>query len=295
MMNLDGARKYHARMQRVLDYIDAHIDEDLSVDVLAGVAAFSPRHFHRQFSELFGVNVYRYVQLTRLRRASYRLAFREDEPVTRIALDSGYEGPEAFSRAFRRSAGQTPSAFREQPDWASWRETYGSINDARRTIMTIGFTDDQVKIVDFPETQIAILRHRGDPAAIGDSIRRFIAWRKQTGLSPRTSRTFGILHHDPETTAPEDYRQDLCAATTQIIAPNAQGVIAGSIPAGRCASLRLIGPGDNLRFAARFLYADWLPRSQEELRDFPVFIQRVSFFPDVAEKDAITDIFLPLK
>ena len=46
---------------------------------LSAIAAFSKYHFHRQFSEFFGITVHRYVQLVRLKRASYRLAFRDDE------------------------------------------------------------------------------------------------------------------------------------------------------------------------------------------------------------------------
>jgi AraC family transcriptional regulator len=43
------------------------------------------------------------------------------------------------------------------------------------------------------------------------------------------------------------------------------------------------------------LYLEWLPQSEEELRDFTLYFQRVSFFPDVPEHEAITDVFLPLK
>ncbi len=43
------------------------------------------------------------------------------------------------------------------------------------------------------------------------------------------------------------------------------------------------------------LYSEWLPRSGEEPRDFPVYLRRVDFFPDVAENEAVTDIFLPLR
>ena len=43
------------------------------------------------------------------------------------------------------------------------------------------------------------------------------------------------------------------------------------------------------------LYAHWLPTSGEELRDFPLFMQRVKFFPDVPDGEAETDIYLPLK
>jgi AraC family transcriptional regulator len=51
-------------MQRAFDYIDEHLDEDLSVGLLSDIAAFSKHHFHRQFSELFRLRVHRYIQLT---------------------------------------------------------------------------------------------------------------------------------------------------------------------------------------------------------------------------------------
>jgi len=66
---------YHARMQRVLDYIDQHLDGDLGLERVSRVAAFSKFHFHRQFTATFGLSVHRYVQLARLKRASHRLAY----------------------------------------------------------------------------------------------------------------------------------------------------------------------------------------------------------------------------
>ena len=67
------------------------------------------------------------------------------------------------------------------------------------------------------------------------------------------------------------------------------------IPGGRCAVLRVIGGSDDLEAPALYLYRDWLPASGEEPRDFPLYCQRVSFFPDVPEHEAVTDLFLPLK
>jgi AraC family transcriptional regulator len=293
-VKLAAEKHYHARMQRVLDYVDAHLDSALDVDVLSGVAAFSKHHFHRQFAELFGVNVYRYVQLVRLKRASYRLAFRDGMPIVEIALDSGYEGPEAFARAFKQRLGQTPSEFRRQPAWAAWHAAYAPIEQTRSRYMTAEFNDDHVRIVDFPATPVAILEHRGDSATLEDTVRRFIAWRKRAALPPRLSATFNIVY-DTEDVPPEAFRFGICAATQREIAPNDQGVSAGVIPAGRCAMLRHTGSDATLKAAVSFLYADWLPRSGEELRDFPLYFQRVSFFPDVPEHEAITDIFLPLR
>ncbi len=48
---------YDSRFRKVLEYIDSHLDDDLSVDHLSNVAAFSKYHFHRQLSELFGISV----------------------------------------------------------------------------------------------------------------------------------------------------------------------------------------------------------------------------------------------
>ena len=52
---------------------------------------------------------------------------------------------------------------------------------------------------------------------------------------------------------------------------------------------------DDLEPAALFLHRDWLPASGEEPRDFPLYCQRMTFFPDVPERQVLTDLYLPLK
>lgn len=121
---------YHNRMQRVLDHIDRNLDEDLDLGAMSDVAAFSKYHFHRQFTATFGLSVHRYVQLVRMKRASYRLAY-DVQSVTNIAMDAGYDAPDAFARAFRQRFGQSPSTFRKSPDWEPWLAAFGPIDNAR--------------------------------------------------------------------------------------------------------------------------------------------------------------------
>src|SRR6201992_4482872 len=118
-------------MQRVLDHIDRHLDDDLDLDALSSVAAYSKFHFPRQFTATFGLSVHRYVQLARMKRASYRLAYMDAESVTDIAMDAGYDAPDAFARAFRQRFGQSPSAFRQSPDWEPWLAGLGRLDHAR--------------------------------------------------------------------------------------------------------------------------------------------------------------------
>ena len=283
--------QYHDRMRRALDHIDRHLDDDLDLATISAVAAFSKYHFHRQFTASFGLSVHRYVQLARLKRAAYQLAYRDRDRITDVALGAGYDAPDAFARAFRRRFGQSPSDFRSAPDWAPWRAALLPLDDVRNRTMQ---HFDPITIRDFPATPIAFMSHDGDMAAIGDTIRRFIAWRRANRLSPADSPTFNIFHSDPIDPAAGPVRIDLCVGTDRAF-PEVDGVTCAILPGGRCAVLRVTGHSDDLAAAALHLYRDWLPASGEELRDVPLFCQRVTFFPDVPAGEAITDLFLPLR
>ena len=285
---------YRSRLLKVVAYIDEHLGDELTLDVLAGVAAFSKYHFHRQFSAIFGLGIFEVVTLARLKRASYALAFVH-RSVLDVALDAGYESPEAFARSFKKRFGQTPSEWRRAPDWITWHDTLVPLHDLRREHMPKTPSMEAVRLVDFPETRIAILSHRGDHRRLGESIRTFIAWRRENQLPPRISATFNLLYGDPDSTPPEEFRMDICAAVKSAVPANTLGIVEGVIPAGRCATLRLVGSDEGLGPAFERLYREWLPTSGEEPRDFPPFVQRVTLYPEVPEHEAITDIFLPLK
>lgn len=287
---------YHARMQRVLDHIDRHLDGDLDLDTVSRIAAFSKFHFQRQFTATFGLSLHRYVQLARLKRASHQLATENARSVTDIAMDAGYDAPDAFARAFRRRFGQSPSSFRKSPDWAPWLAAFGPLDNARSKLMQIIYTPDDVTIRDMPPTPVAIMEHRGDRATLGTTIERFIAWRKAAGLSPENSATFNIFRSERTPANPADYSMDLCVGTDLPIDPNDAQMKAGTIPGGRCAVLRVVHDTHNLEPAALYLYREWLPESGEEVRDFPLYCRRrLSFFPGGQVHDVSVELFLPLE
>ncbi len=287
-MNDLTLKNYAKRFERVFAYIEQHLDESLSVEELSKVAHFSKFHFHRQFSQYVGLGVAAYVRLLRLRRASYRLAFG-CERVIDIALEAGFESPEAFSRAFRQAFGQSPSQFRTSPQWQPWAERVRLPPRERNKEMN-------VTIVDFAETQIAVLEHRGAPTLVNDSVQTFIEWRQASGLSPvKTSRTFGVVYDDPKTTPAEEFRFDICGEVVGPVPDNEQGVGNGLIPGGRCAVVRHCGSHERLVESIYPLYREWLPQSGEELRDFPLFFHYLNLLPDTAEHELLTDLYLPLK
>ncbi|MGV6816044.1 MAG: AraC family transcriptional regulator [Thiotrichales bacterium] len=280
---------YIKRFARVLRYIDEHLDEPLAIDQLCELANFSRFHFQRQFSELIGLSISRYIQLMRLRRASYELLLDDQRKIIDIALAAGYENPESFTRAFKKSLGQTPSQFRNQPDLLLWQE--------RMQLPALnGEKEMNVEIINFERTLVAALEHRGPKDLVLDSVRVFIDWRKESGLSPiSSSRTFGIAYDDPDNVQPQDFRFDVCGEVSGPVPGNSQGITNKVIPEGRCARVMHIGSTDRIGETIHKVFRDWLPGADEELRDFPLFFEYVRRVPDVAEHEQITDIYLPLQ
>src|SRR5262245_33896827 len=110
-MIFQTTEKYEQALLSTLLYVQTHLEQDLTLDLLAGRVGFSPYHFHRIFRDVIGEPVKEYVRRLRLERAAYRLKISE-ETILQIALASGFKTHESFTRAFERQFGITPNEFR---------------------------------------------------------------------------------------------------------------------------------------------------------------------------------------
>lgn len=99
------------RIRRVLDYIEAHLEQDLTLAELAGVACLSPCHFSRAFKQAVGTGPQRYTVQRRVERAKDLLC-RTGDSLAGIAAATGFADQSHFTAAFRQEVGVTPSRFR---------------------------------------------------------------------------------------------------------------------------------------------------------------------------------------
>jgi transcriptional regulator GlxA family with amidase domain len=90
------------RIVPALVHIQAHLDQDLSLELLADRVQLSKYHFHRVFRHATGETPKSYVERLRLEWAAVQLRIRH-VPVLDLALECGYRNHETFSRAFRVS------------------------------------------------------------------------------------------------------------------------------------------------------------------------------------------------
>ena len=291
-----AVRTHKARIQRVLDHIDQHLDRNLELEALSDVAAYSKYHFHRRFTAALGMTVHRYVQMARLKQASHELARTGGDRVTDIAIGAGYDAPDAFARAFRRRFGQSPSSFRKSPDWEPWLVAFGPFDNARSRLMQIIFENQDVTIRNVAPTRVAIMEHRGDRARLAETIQRYRDWCRDAGMTPETSSSFMVFRSERNPENAADYSMDLCVGTNRDVPPGDGPMKAGLIPGGRCAVLRYPGNTNNLEPAALYLLREWLPASGEQAGDFPIYCQRrLAPIPGTSLQEVVVELFLPLR
>ena len=101
-------------VQRMQDYIEAHLEETIGLSDLADVSLFSPWHSHRLFQEQTGFTPASYIRRLRLAKAALRLK-KENVHIIDVAFDLGFGSVDGFTRAFYREFGMCPSDYAVDP------------------------------------------------------------------------------------------------------------------------------------------------------------------------------------
>jgi AraC family transcriptional regulator len=262
-------REYASRLNRVLDHIDQHLAEPLELNALAGVAHFSPYHFHRLFAAWMGETLGEYLRRRRLEIAAQRLAANTQLPVLNIALEVGFGSGEAFARAFKERFDCTPTQWRTHArqrwaqELAQSRTQHRNVDQAvRKTHQAnnAAHADDDgsthplqeitmnIAVLTLPAVRIAYLRHIGPYGpALGTFWRATVEpWLAANGLAGRI--TYGVGHDDPAITAPDKCRYDAGVEVSAGFTPNS-GANLMSLPGGRYAVAHFTGNSSNIAAA----------------------------------------------
>jgi AraC family transcriptional regulator len=272
---------YQERIQRVLVHIENHLDAPLPLEDLAGVACFSPYHFHRVFRGMTGVSVKEHVRRLRLERAARRLKFSQDAVIS-IALDSGYQAPESFARAFQAVFGEAPAAYRQSAREFAPPPAAGALPPIDARIVRIG------------PLRLAFVRHVGAYDEVGVAWGRLMAWAGRRGLlGPSIEAPLGVLHDDVDITPPESLRYDAALIVSANVAPEGE-VGVQELPASEYAMAIHKGPYSEVSDTYARLAGQWLPASGRELATAPgIEIYRNAPF-EVPPEELITEVHLPL-
>ncbi|WP_201862621.1 AraC family transcriptional regulator [Microvirga soli] len=277
------AETYASRLTRVSSYIHDHLDEELSLDVLAGIACLSPYHWHRIYHAHFGETVAATVRRLRLQRAAAHLA-HTSMPITKVAERAGYDSQASFTRAFSAAFGLPPATYREVGSHSVFK---APTHQGVLTMYDVGI--DTIS----PKTLIAV-DHRGPYMNIGKSFDLLFTTLAQRGLIRPDLPMVGVYLDDPTSVPEDELRSKACVAVNEPVTVDAP-LVSTQVRGGDHAVLKYKGPYGDMHAAYSWLYGQWLPSSGREAADAPVFEDYLNSPRDTPPTELRTDIYLPLK
>lgn len=274
-------------MVRVWLHIQLHLDEPMSVEALARIACFSPFHFHRLFAALTGETLNAHLRRLRLERAAFQLRHAR-QPVTRIALDAGYNSPAAFTKAFQQHFGTAPSSYRQQPHIKMTMK-----HNSQFPAVTL--SDLKPQLVQLPERRVVFVRRTGSyaqaAAAAWPAVCQFAYSRR---LVEKGRLFIGISHDSPDITPEDQLRYDACITVNRPVKPEGE-VGVQTIPGGAYAVFLHRGPYEGLNQTYNAIFGRWLPASGRQLRDEPCFEVYLNAPGRTKPANLKTQIHVPLK
>ncbi len=284
-------RDYRERVNRVIFYVEAHLDEPLRLKELARVACFSPFHFHRVFTAFTGEPLGDFIRRLRLERAAQQLRHL-DAPITELALAAGYETHSAFSRAFAAQLGVSPSAYRRQQGAARAGGAHHLDLEFDHPTEEFHMKADLRTIDPIP---VLFVRRTGPYyQAAGEAFGVLCQFAGPRGLIGPDTWMIGVSHDDPHVTDASRFRYDACLRVDREVEGEGE-VSRKDLAGGRYAVFTHEGPYERFQQTYDRIFAAWLPASGEQLRDEPTF-ERYLNSPDEVEPEALrTEIWLPLQ
>jgi AraC family transcriptional regulator len=283
MLKRQTQENYSDRLNRVVDYVHEHLEEDVSFDRLAEVACLSPYHWSRIYSAMRGETITATIRRLRLQRAADRLA-NSDVAIGVVAARAGYSSTDTFGRAFKDAFGMGPAAYREKGSHAAFKAAHAT-GDAG------GFP---VTVASLPERRCAGIDHLGSYMDIDQAMGRLFSELAVRQAVPAQPAMIGLFFDDPDLGPEDELRSRACLPVGNSVVidpPLVETVLRG----GPYARLSYTGPYADMRGAYRWLLGVWLPASGHEPDNAPIFEAYLNDPREVPQNALRTDIHLPLK
>jgi AraC family transcriptional regulator len=282
----------------VLTYIQAHIDDDLSLEHVARLADLSPFHFHRIFRTAVGETLKDYTLRLRMERAGYYLIV-QDASILEIAFGVGFRAHETFTRAFQRHFGTTPLAYRRARGSFSGSEARQSPESDPPELLnrlTTHFELSRVTLRKLNPIQVAFIRTIGPYTDVDVTLYdRLIGWAESRGLYTGHNLLIGMGHDAPSITPPEKLRFDACLQVFQDFKP--EGEIGWQeIPGETYAAATYIGPyGPTMEQAYASMFHQMMAMKDIEIVGLPAIeiYHTTRINRDYALNQ--TDLYLPVR
>lgn len=146
-------------VQRMQDYIEEHLADNITLANLAEVSMFSPWHSYRLFQKYVGISPAEYIRKLRLSKSALRLK-NEDAKIIDVAFDLGFGSADGYTRAFHKEFGMNPREYANDPAPITLFIPYGvkfrEIRKEKKDMETV--RNVFIQVIKKPKRQVIIKR-----------------------------------------------------------------------------------------------------------------------------------------
>ena len=212
---------YIKRINTILTYIDDHLDDDLSLETIAKVGFYSSFHLHRLFKTITNETLKSYITRKRIEKTATLLIHKKEVTIAELSLQFGFNSNSAFTRAFKKYYGQSPTDFRK-----THLHTFskiGIIDSKNRQVSPL--TEEyicninhlknwitmhaNIEIKEMPKTDLAFITQIG-VTGINNAFNRLIKWARPKGLLDTNDFKLARIYHDSfKITEPDKVRMSI--------------------------------------------------------------------------------------
>jgi len=274
---------YIQRINKVVAYINNHLDETLDLKTLANEAALSDFHFHRIFKALKGEAIGGYITRLRL-EATARLLRYTALTIEEIAFNIGYETPASLSKAFKKQYGISPSEYRTNKD------TY----IMKKEIINPDLALKAPKIVTLEPKNLIYVALTGAYGSLdyGKAYEQLWAVIKAQKLFTKGIESICISYDDPKITEGSLQRSDVCLAIHKPATPQEE-VSCKTLAGGKYAVFFYQGSYENLS-QVYDTAVRWVIDHQYTLREEPFFEKYLNDARRTPKEKLKTEIYIPI-
>lgn len=211
---------YIHQINIVFKFIDANLENELTLDVISNIVHYSPFHFHRIFKAFTNENLNAYILRKRIEKAAEILTNKSKTSIGEVALQTGFRSNSSFTKAFKKKLKTSPSFYRKNdPKKISKNgqesllfESYiYNINNLKYWIET----NAVIQVKELPVLNFAAISKLG-MENIDTSFKHLIVWANTFDLMKNRETKFARIFHDNyKITSIDKIRTSLCLLTNK--------------------------------------------------------------------------------
>lgn len=238
------SEEHFKRIRKVLTYIDQNLENELSLEKLAEIGAYSAFHFHRIFRGIVGETLQEYITRKRLEKSAMMLSHQKQKSIEDVFSEVGFKSNSTFSKTFKKYFGISPSVFRKNSPEKFSKILPINSNIGQKEVVFEQYLYNIIQMKNFMETNAKIEvkempeMHLASVLSIGiqnveKAYHKLISWAISKNLFPSEHVKMISVYHDSfKVTAPDKVRIHACMLLDESI-KNDREIFAETLPKGK--------------------------------------------------------------